>query len=112
MKISKDDFNAKLQEYAITVFIPSIKSMMRQLALYFIVSTGKLSTDFAGDKAMKFLGLMDENGLVDTDILRSAALRTMELAGPTHIEEIGFTLEKSDAVKFFDWLEDHAQAAA
>jgi hypothetical protein len=112
MKISKDDFNAKLQEYAISVFIPGVKSIMRQLALYFILSTGKVSTDIAGDKALKFLGLMDENGLVDTDSLRSAALRTMELTGPTHIDEIGFTLEKSDAVKFFDWLEDHAQAAA
>ena len=112
MKIEKNKFNEKLNEYAVSSFIPSIKSTVRKLALYCVVGTGKVSTDLVGDEAMKALGLMDGSGLVDTDTVRTAVLRGMELAGPTHIDEIGITIEKSDAVKFFDWLEDHVQAAA
>ena len=78
MKISKTDFNAKLVEYITTRIMPSMGNKLGLFLVAAAVQTNRIGTDLVGDNTLKMLGIMDEEGKIETEAVRAAMTAGMK----------------------------------
>ena len=74
MKMKKDDFDAKLNEYMATKFIPAISSLSAKFVLGAMAGAKAFRLDLAGEGALGMLGVLGPDGMVDVDALKRAWL--------------------------------------
>ena len=109
MKIGKQDFNGKIAEYVTTRIMPS---MGNKLALFLVaaaVQTNRIGTDLVGDNTLKMLGIMDEEGKIETETVRAAMTAGMKkVENDLHIPLVGLHFNQGDVDKFLAFLEAEA----
>ena len=113
MKMKLKDFDAKLSEYAVTKFIPSVTSPATRFLLGMAAGAGAVKLENLGRPALEMLGVLAEEE-VDPDIAKRAVKAGFDAAkGPLPVNRFGIgNLERSDADAFFSWLEPPQPAPA
>lgn len=107
MKMRKDEFDAKLNEYMAAKFIPALSSLAAKFALGAMAGAKAFRLDLAGEGALGVLGVLGPDGTVDVDALKRAVYGGFDAAKegfPVNRFGIG-NIERSDADAFFAWLE-------
>ena len=107
MKMNMESFNAKLMEFATTKFIPSVSNPATRFLLGTFAGAKAIRLDAAGLDGLRLLGVVDSEGMVDVDVLKSAVMGGFEASRegfPVNRFGIG-NLERGDAESFFAFLD-------
>lgn len=107
MKMTREDFDRKLNEYTVQKFIPAVTNPMTRFAIGMAAGSGALKLALAGESTLSMLGITGEDGLVDLDVLKHAIYGGFEASGgklPINRFGIG-SLDKNDADAFFTFME-------
>lgn len=113
MKMKLKDFDAKLSEYAVTKFIPSVTSPATRFLLGMAAGAGAVKLEKLGRPALETLGVLTGDD-VDVGLARRAVYAGFDAAkGPLPVNRYGIgNLERADAEAFFTWLEPPPAPAA
>lgn len=107
MKMKKEEFDAKLNEYMSAKFIPALSSLSAKFVLGAMAGAKAFRLDLAGGGALGMLGVLGPDGTVDVDALKRAVYGGFDAAKDGYpVNRFGLgNIERSDADAFFAWLE-------
>lgn len=108
MKLTVEKLNDYIVQYVKGHLIPNAKLQTTKFKLGFALGTGAICVNPAMVENAKALGIADENGNIDIDLLKKATNSGMEAAGDLRIDPLGMNLERADIDKFFRLVETGA----
>lgn len=114
MKVSRELAGKRIDEYVTTVLLPKLKDKKADNAARFKIgwahAMGMLRITDEQFADMKDLGLVDEEGNIDLDLVRKGVEAGVETAGgELYVRKLGIFLSADDLTGMIDYVGTGAQ---